>query len=145
MSGTFHLKWVSVFAALFVSTGCNDSATMTGQVLYDRHPIPEGQIRLTPAKGPPIATEITKGEYAFDTEDELSAGEYTVYVIGIRKTGNSFLSSEPKMSDDQSGEGSPRERIEEVEQYVPAKHNRSSTLTVVVAAGENRHDFDLDK
>jgi hypothetical protein len=130
---------------LFASFGCNGSATMSGKVLYDNQPIPEGHLRLTPAKGPPIATEIANGEYAFDAEDGLAVGKYTVYVIATRKTGKSFVSPEPKMIDGQPVEGAPPERIEEVEQYIPAKHNRSSELLVVVAAGENRRDFELDK
>ncbi|PQO35125.1 hypothetical protein [Blastopirellula marina] len=126
-------KYLSLALLLAAVVGCGGepaSYRLEGQVTYDGKPIPEGAIVMKDfaVEGPSARAEIINGEYAID----VTPGKKIIQVRALRKTGRRI-------------EANPREYVDEVEEYIPKKHNFKSELTIEVAADQQGLNFDLEK
>ena len=110
--------------------GCGDSGPPTypisGAVTFEGKPLPTGSMTFIPQASSARTTvaKIVDGQYA----TELTEGAWTVNIQAVRETGPVI----PALGE------APRE------QYIPAKYNRESTLTVSVPTDKAEHDFDLE-
>lgn len=132
---------------LIFLVGCGaESATLAGSANYDGKPIPEGVVRLMPVKpttGPGGAGEIVNGQFEIGSDGKLTSGTYKVAVLGMRKTGRRERASEA-VPVELGGTGK-LEMVEQFEQYIPNKYNRSTQLEITLSAGENRQAFELER
>ncbi|MGQ9771733.1 MAG: hypothetical protein ACUVQG_14365 [Thermogutta sp.] len=125
--------WIVPLAVVGASiTGCGgpQKGTLTGRVTFAGQPIEEGGIRLDPASGTgePMATKIANGEYRFETG--IPVGEYKVFITAQRNAGEVMS---PELG----------QKVSVREQYLPAKYNVQTQLTVKINPGSNSQDFDL--
>jgi len=68
-------------------------------------------------------------------------GAFRVPISATRKTGKKVFDPTAKMLDSGATDG----MVDEIVQYVPARYNKQSELTVdVVDGGENRFEFALN-
>ena len=110
--------------------GCGDSGPPTyplkGTVTFAGEPLPKGSLTLIPQSSTARTTvaEIVDGKYS----TELTEGEWTVNIQAVRETGPVI----PALRE------APRE------QYIPAKYNRESKLSVSVPSDQAEHDFALE-
>lgn len=140
-TGLLRAAWTMAgLAALATVFGCGPGggtpASLSGQVTYDGEPVAEGNIRLMPlgeTGGAGGASKITGGSYQIPADEGMVAGEYRVVITANRSTG--------KMVPGADGEG----EVEETVPYIPHKYGRDSELTLTVSAGENSHDFTLER
>lgn len=125
---------------LGVALGCEAQGpariAVAGKVTFDGQPLDEGQIVFTPqAAGFTAAAPIAGGAYRMAADKGPSAGNYLVRITANRPTGRKVKPS--AYSKDQT----PQDLME---QYIPARYNDSSELTVQFAGeSETAHDFDL--
>lgn len=123
---------LAVGAIGLLLTGCGPAGPVkhlvTGTVTLDGQPIPDGniilsdpQLHLSPAGG-----KIVDGQYRL----ESWAGTKCVAVFAHRDTGEEF-NEMMQMT------------ITKREQYVPARYNDRSELTIEVAAGDNQINLEL--
>ena len=117
------------FLCLALLTGCNRSGgrvTIHGKVTFDGTPLDEGGVTFIPSGGSGVSSggAITAGAYTA----EIMPGKYVVQITANRKTGR-MLPVPP---------GEPP--LEEYEQYLPAKYNTQSTLSIDVEA-KSKQDF----
>jgi hypothetical protein len=135
-----------VGAALSALVGCGDAgperATVSGTVTFQGQPLQYGQIMIRPAEGTKAAAsgaQIVDGEYTVDARGGVQVGTYTV-----RIEANRFKDTgQPAPPDAGEGDimGGPPQ-----EQYIPAKYNDQSTLTLTIPPGESHvtKDFALE-
>jgi hypothetical protein len=115
------LAWGFLLFVLFAfAVGCNKSdgrVTVKGNVTFDGTPLDMGAVTFFP-KGSGVSSggSIEKGLYTSD----LMPGSYIVQITANRETGK-MLPVPP---------GEPP--IKEYEQYIPAKYNTKSELTIEV-------------
>lgn len=120
-------------------SGCGSSsgpkrASVSGTVKLDGTPIERGVLSLVPTgdtKGPTAGAEVVNGKYSIAEAGGPVLGQYRVEITASRKTGRT------------RDEGGMVGKIEETEQYLPAKYNTASELKLEVKAGSNKGDFDL--
>lgn len=121
--------------------GCNQgprTMRIWGQVTFDGQPIEEGDIVFFPSSdtnAPSTGGPIVKGAYDVAADQgPIAGGSYRVEIKGLGKP--------RKYTPNASGEGP---FIEVRDNFVPAKYNRETTLTVTVSdkPAENRHYFTL--
>jgi len=121
-----------IIAALFVTfVGCGKSdgrLAITGNVTFEGSPLAEGAITFFPIGGSGVSSggSIVQGAYTSD----IMPGKYAVQITANRKTGK-MLPSNP---------GDPP--LEEFEQYIPAKYNKKSELTIDVE-NKRKQTFDF--
>jgi hypothetical protein len=117
--------------------GCSGDGrrAVSGEVTLDGEPVNGGSIVFLPATGEGIkgAAEIVGGKYVIPAEQGLQPGSYRVEINWSKPTGKQIPSGDPGMLMD--------ERVE----AIPAQFNKDSTLTAVITAGENKHNFPLKK
>jgi hypothetical protein len=105
--------------------------SLSGRVTLDGDAIPEGSITFMPVTG--IGTtngaEIANGSFSV----RVSPGEQAVQIYANR----------PDLKRPVSKELKERGVEENVEQYIPAKYNRQSTLRVTVDKDTKEHNFEL--
>ncbi len=133
-------------------SGCGEggsAASLSGTVKFDGEPIPDGSIRLLPSEGTPgdgASAKITDGSFSL-SGDTLKAGAHQVVIMAFRGTGQMIEEegAEPEDvgEDEASGEAAEAGQVEEQEQYIPEKYNRTSQETIDLTPGENTKDFDL--
>ena len=141
--GSTGLPWVALrvvgLAALACVLGCDSAGqtcSLSGQVTYDGEPIAEGSMRLMPlgeTGGPGGSSAITGGKYEIPADKGMLAGEYLVVISASRSTGKTIPGPD--------GEGDIKETVP----YIPHKYGRDSELKLTLSAGENSHDFALEK
>ncbi len=123
------------WCSLLVGCG-NSSCAVSGNVLVDGQPLPEGRIALRPAtkaKGVrTVQAVIADGAYSFAKNQGISPGNYSVVITGRRKTGDALPPEE--------GSG---EVIERYEQYLPARYNTNSELTANIISDSSDLNFEL--
>jgi len=144
LSGKFIslVAWTAVgTCALCLVVGCGggNPCSVGGQVTFDGQPIEDGNIRLDPIEeslGASGAAKITGGKYSIPQDKGMLAGKHQVRISATRSTGRMVPVAEVL-------EGEPQEMREEIIQYIPARYNQESELTVELAPGENTKDFDL--
>ena len=127
---------------LVVLFGCGgqtgpERVVLTGTVTYQGEPIPKGSIRFIPTgetKGPNSGSNIQDGTYEAKARGGVVLGTHRVEIRATRPTGE----SKPKATQHLN------EFPEPTEQYLPAKYNDESELTLEVTASERTHNFNLD-
>lgn len=104
-----------------------------GRVSFEGEPISDGKILFMPKdeSRPQAISKIANGEYVTASPGGVYVGGYNVQVFGYRGTG--------KIQD----LGEMFGKQEQQEQYVPAKFNRATELTVDITADKTEYDFDL--
>ena len=111
-------------------TGCGSSGPTTypisGVVTFENKPLTTGSMTFIPQVSSARTTvaKIVDGRY----ETELTEGAWTVNIQAVRETGPVI----PELKE------APRE------QYIPAKYNRQSTLTVSMPTDKGERKFDLE-
>jgi hypothetical protein len=109
--------------------GCNPSGcrvTIQGNVTMDGTPLDKGTMTFFPAgSGVSSGGSIDKGRYT----SELMPGQYVVQITANRETGKRIPSP-------YSGEPPAKE----YEQYIPARYNTKSELTIEVG-NQRRQEF----
>ena len=116
--------------------GCgkkNEQFEIHGQVTYEGESIAEGKILFLPndESQPQAIAKIVDGEYKTASPGGVFVGEYKVQVFGYRGTG--------KVQDLGKLYGTQ----EQQQQYLPAKFNHETELTVEISSEENEYDFEL--
>ncbi len=120
-----------LFLCLLFVLGCGGGIQrqeVSGTVTYDGKPVQRGEVSFVP-DDPALAPEggvIEDGKFRF----EAVAGKKTVQIRGSREL--------PPRPEDGPDAGPM------YEDYIPARHNTGSTLTVEVKPGEdNTYEFKL--
>lgn len=116
--------------ALLAVVGCGPSGPakypVEGLVQFQGNPIPQGTLTLIPQSSQARTTvaQIVDGKY----DAEITAGEWTVNIQAVRETGpiNLALGEAPR------------------EQYIPAKYNGESKLSIRVPSEQSEFNFDLE-
>lgn len=136
------VKTTSGIAGLFVLTlliGCGSQGApcwVSGQVIFDGQPIPDGNLRMDPIEGtlgPGGSSAIKDGKYSIPQASGMLAGKYRVRGSATRATG--------RMIRVETLDGGARER-EEIRQYIPDRYNQNSDVVIELAPGENTYNFD---
>lgn len=124
--------WLFLSVVALVVAGCGGDGltrgSVSGKVTFDGQPVAKGTIRFTPTggtKGPMAMAEIADGQYAITMAAPV-VGKHTVQIEGIRDTAKKDELGRPIG-----------------EQFIPAKYNEKTTLSVEIAKGTNNHDFAL--
>jgi hypothetical protein len=110
----------------------NGGVPITGQVTLDGQPVKEGAISFMPVDGKSASAggKIIDGKY----ECAVPPGEKSVTIYANRVTGQ-----QPRDPSNPGGE-----KIDIVEQYIPAKYNTNSTLKITVPAEGGQFDMKLE-
>ena len=123
---------LSLLGTALLFPGCGSSGPRTypvsGSVLFDGKPLPEGDIILHAAQEDvgADASKIKDGKYSF----RAKAGKKKVVILAAREV--------PGKRDPVMG---PL-----LENYIPTRYNDQTILTAEVReSGENRFDFQLEK
>ena len=124
--------------SLICVCGCDTSGpervVVSGQVTYQGRPVERGTIRFVPTgetRGPATGTTIKQGKYEAAAKGGVLVGTQRVEIIAIA------LRKDPMGRDLVVLEGAGV-------QYLPAKYNRQSTLSVTIeSGGPVVQDFDL--
>jgi hypothetical protein len=118
--------------------GCSRSTgrqAIEGTVTLDGTPLAEGSIVFLPqpgTKSPTCGGTVLQGHFSIAPAGGAACGTFRVEITAVRKTGKKVIS--PK----------DNQLVDEVQQYIPAKYNQQSELTVTVSEqGPNRFDFPL--
>lgn len=116
--------------------GCNkkvEQFEIHGQVTYESEPIAEGKILFMPIdeSRPQAIAKILDGKYTTASPGGVFVGEYKVQVFGYRKTG--------EVQDLGKLYGTQEQRV----QFVPAKFNHETELTVDISSEETEYNFDF--
>ena len=116
-----------------------ERAIVSGSVTYDGQPVEDGMIRFVPAEGTkaPVSGAVIKaGRYTADSQGGVPVGTHRIEILGNRP--------DPKAAPvvDVPGVEGPA-----TIQYLPAKYNQTSqlTLTVKPGGGPMTKDFSLEK
>ena len=126
---------IALALSLFIlAAGCDKGlSAVSGTVTLDDKPLKGAFVEFSPASGrPSLGKTDGDGHYQLEYstgKTGVEAGEHTVR-IGTY---------EEASVDMKTGEPTP-----EVEEIVPEKYNRETTLTAHVKSGENKIDFNLD-
>ncbi len=130
----------SLLIALVAILGCNGSdsgrASISGKVTFDGEPVKMGQISFEPqGQGRIGIAQIIDGAYQMPPQQGPTPGKYTVRITADRPTGKPAQTPPPATG---------RPTGESYEQYIPAKYNERSELSVDIGAESNAiHDFAL--
>jgi hypothetical protein len=133
------LLGVLLATTVAVSTGCSGSvrrAPVAGKVTLDGEPIAEGRITFHPAEGqqgPNAGAVILNGTYSIPASMGATVGPNRVEIHASRKTNRQIASAYGRS-----------DKIEEVEEAVPAIYNDKTLLTFDIEPGKkNVADFEL--
>ncbi len=134
-----RFTWVAlacaVFTGLLLLAVCGDGlrrAAVSGIILIDKEPLPEGAIDFFPIDGPQVGGVVKNGQYSIPEAKGVIVGSNRVEIRGFRKSGRKV--------EDVWEKG---KMIEERVFAVPPEYNVKSTLVRAVQAGNNTFDFDL--
>jgi hypothetical protein len=119
--------------------GGGDSIERTeihGRVTLDGKPIPQGKIRFLPNEGPVSIATIQDGHYTTTGTKGVPIGNLRIEIEAFR-TPAGFDATTPQDPNDDSAPPS--------EQYLPAKYNLRSELTIIIEPGNRsiEKDFEL--
>ncbi len=132
------LMLMCVVLALLPGCGSPDSgrASVSGKVTFDGEPVKTGQVSFEPqGQGRFGIAQIVDGAYQMPPQQGPTPGKYTVRVTADRPTGKPAQAL-PSAAGRPTGEA--------YEQYIPAKYNERSELSVEIGAEPNAvHDFAL--
>jgi hypothetical protein len=133
------LALVALAGALSALSGCGGKVTervaVAGEVTFDGQPLQEGQVDFEPrGPGRMAIGQVSNGRYTIAAERGPSAGDYLVRITATRPTG-AMASTGSK----------PGDELREVyEQFLPAKYNDASELSLKIdATSAIEKDFEL--
>lgn len=108
---------------------------MSGQVTYDGEPLKTGQVVFEPqGPGRMAIGQLVDGHYSIAGERGLIPGKYVVRITASRPTGATAS----------TGPTGGNEQREVYEQFLPAKYNDGSELSVEIESQPSvTRDFDL--
>jgi len=117
---------------LIACSGCGSrgpaTIKVTGQVMFDGTPVPEGSITFKRGSDSKAFSGVIKnGAYEVPCEE----GEMVVEITAMREVPGKFDTSNPGV------------KVPLEEQYIPAKYNTASTLSAKVDSGHKSFSFDL--
>lgn len=125
--------YLPMLAALVTMTGCDQMASVSGNVRYKGENVESGVVQYIPPDGTPVAAEITEGHYEIAAERGLEPGSFNVKLFGYRETGRMLVSTED-----------PSKKEPEVVELLPRKYNQASEIVVELSQGMNAKNFELD-
>jgi hypothetical protein len=135
---------------LCLAVGCGgpagEPASVSGSVTYAGQPLAEGSIRFFPEEGTPGAGgagKIVDGTYSIEAGETLKSGKHSVRITAMRGTGRT-VEEEPAGIEEGEEVVEGSVEVEELEQYLPAKYNSNTELSVDLAGGANTEDFQLE-
>lgn len=134
----FRLRCVCFIAVGLLLSGCNSGTKIHGKISANGAPLDEAEIQFVPVTstgGEQLGTVVSKGEYTLADPERLKEGEYQVQIRAYRKSGKKIW--------DGMGDGSNKNMVEELKQFIPAKYNDTSELKVAIKAGNNEFSTDL--
>ncbi len=116
-----------------ILTGCGgDGVAVSGRVIFDGEPIPEGTITFISADETtlesPVQANIIDGQFVIES---LQPGNYNVAVRATRSAGQ--VPPEPGTT----------ERVDRYEQYIPVNYNSRTELTAEIAGDVDNLQFEL--
>ena len=106
---------------------------------FDGEPVGEGSLTMIPAKGtkgPTAGASVSDGRYRIPADSGPAVGNYVVQITARRKTGRKTTVARGPYAQNPT-------QIDQSEQYLPARYNTQTELTVEIAPGENEHNFEL--
>lgn len=122
--------------------GCGTATTVSGTITYEGEPVQEGWVTFLPVdgNGSEAGAKITDGEYHVD---EISPGEKTVQIVGVKEV--PFVASSAEM-EQQSREnpnrvGDGRDLVYPADTVPPDAVGNNQRVTV--NEGAQTLDFDL--
>lgn len=136
--------------ALWSFSASTQTCSVEGDVLIDSRPLEDGVITFTHTKmGKTAAANVIEGHFRIPRNAGLVPGEYRVRVLGYRVTTPKVAVFAVQPMPDESSVSAPgsldtgtTEPIKE--QYLPARYNSQSTLSIDLNSGNNQAvDFDL--
>ncbi|WP_254507951.1 hypothetical protein [Anatilimnocola floriformis] len=121
-----------LLGAALLLTGCGASdgtVKVTGQVMFQDQPIPEGEILFTPADGKTasVAAKIEQGKFIC----EVPTGPVQVSVTAFRAVPGKFDLSNP-------GQQNPL-----LEMYIPPQFNSKTQLRAEISSANKDLEFKL--
>ena len=141
MTSSHALLTFVCLSTLAATLGCGSGgppapkrASVRGNVTWENEPIVQGSITFVPVgdtKGSPAMAQIQDGQYSLNSTSGPPIGTHRIEILGNKQVG--MTPAVPPAT----GE------IPKIEQFVPAKYNKSSTLERDVVAGQNKFDFEL--
>lgn len=133
--------WGLMSTILLLVNGCggpslaNLRGAVKGRVTLDGEPLQQGSIRFIPAEGitgPAAGSAIKDGAYEMTLEQGAAIGKNRIEISAARPTGKQIKSI---MNDSM---------VDEVEEAIPEKYNKNSTLEEEIQKGTNEFNFDLE-
>lgn len=136
--------WLSIFviALTAMSSGCGgtdmDRATVSGNVTLNGKPIPLGDILFVPQNGPAWSAKITEGHYSTEGTKGVPVGVIKVQIEAFRQP--------PGYRGPDPNESFGDETTVPLEQYLPARFNIDSKLSMSIEPGSGsvEKNFDLN-
>src|SRR5262245_18716479 len=130
---TRHAALPACILLLACAAGCSGDgkSSVRGNVKLDGQPLKEGLIKLVPAdaKSSAVDTTIRDGRYKLTA---VPPGEYRVEISANKVVGKKKMYDTPD---------SPT--VDEVEELLPPRYNRSSELKLTVKSGSQDKDYEL--
>lgn len=120
-----------------LALGCGDSgrAPVSGTVMLDGKPLPEGSISFFPTdgnRGPSAGGVIQDGAFEIDARDGPILGKNRVEIRSNTRTGRKIV--DPRM---------PTMQLDEI-LAIPKRYNSDSELVREVQPGHNELNFELN-
>jgi hypothetical protein len=124
-----------VLATLTLGCGDGGRAAVSGTVMLDGQPLPEGSITFFPTdgnRGPSAGGVIQDGTFEIDTRDGPMIGKNRVEIRSNTPTGRKII--DPRM---------PTMQLDEI-LAVPKRYNSDSELVRDLHPGHNELNFELN-
>jgi hypothetical protein len=127
-----------------LTVGCGreglERVVVGGNVTYQGEPVAVGKIRFFPAEdtmAPMSGAFIVDGKYEARTKGGVPVGSHTVEIVAHRV--------DPKYAHLEGNTSPDTDGALPLQQYLPAKYNKQTELTLTVPSGSSRitKDFEL--
>lgn len=128
---------LTVLAPLAGCGKASDRVLVSGKVTYLGEPVANGEIRFDAIGGTtqPAGASIRDGQYQAVGKGGVPVGKHRVSITAFRPNANAPAA--PSGAGPMGGGGVPI-------QYLPAKYNTNSELTVTLEPGETKKTLDFD-
>jgi hypothetical protein len=126
-----------IFALLLTAPGCGRKANVHvwGEISFNGTPIEQGEIEFKPidgTTGPATGGSITAGHYDVpERVGPLAGGTYLVSINGYAKIGRKI-------------QVAPGQYVDALDNVIPEKYNRQSTLRITIDGSAGQQDFKLE-
>ena len=134
----FRLRCVCFISIGMLLAGCDSGTKIHGKISVNGAPLDEAEIQFVPVTstgGDQLGTVVSKGEFTLADSERLKAGEYQVQIRAYRSSGKKIW--------DGMGDGTKKNMVDDLKQYIPAKFNDTSELKVAIKTGNNEFSKDL--